>query len=93
MQKMLLSALVLGLFEQKFTAINFEGGKWTRAPENACRVYTALETGATVDVLRMGTNNLVAFRATKGLHITVCGSVASFDEGFEAMGTVTEPRR
>lgn len=83
---------LLGLFEQKFTAINFESGKWTRTPEGLCRAYAATEKGATVEVLRLGTNNLVAFRATRGLHVTICGSVAAFDEGFEAMGTVTELR-
>ena len=92
MSFMLFSVLLLGLFEQKFTAINFENSKWTRTPEQSCRVYTALEDGSTVDVLRMGSSNLVKFRATKGLRVTVCGSVASFDEGFEALGAVTEPK-
>jgi hypothetical protein len=28
--------------------------------------------------------NLVQLKAKKGLKVTVCGSVAAFDEGFEA---------
>jgi hypothetical protein len=73
----------LGFFEQKFTAINFEKGKWERTAQLSCYTYTADENGATVDVLRFGTSNLVPFKATKGLKVSVCGSVATFDEGFE----------
>ena len=83
----------LGWFEQKFSAINFETHKWTRTLEPSCRVYTAVEDGAHVDVLRIGTNNLVAFRATKGLKVSICGSTASFDEGFDALGNVVQPAR
>lgn len=75
----------LGFFEQKFSSINFEKGKWNRTEQLPCYTYAAIENGATVDVLRIGTNNLVPFRATKGLKVTVCGSTAAFDEGFEAI--------
>ena len=79
-----LCADTLGFFEQRFSAINFEKSKWTRTEENSCRTYTALENGATVDVMRYGTNNQVPFRALKNLKVTICGSTAAFDEGFEA---------
>ena len=74
----------LGFFEQKFGSINFEKSKWSRTVQLPCYTYTALENGAMVDVLRIGTSNLVPFRATKGLKVMVCGSTAAFDEGFEA---------
>jgi len=84
----LLSSLVfaesLGFVEQKFSHLNFERGKWSRTAQLPCYTYTALENGATVDVLRFGMSNLVPFRAAKGLKVTVCGSTAAFDEGFEA---------
>ena len=83
-----LSAEPLGFFEQKFSSINFEKGKWSRSAQLPCYTYTATENGATVDVLRIGTNNLVPFRATKGLKVIVCGSTAAFDEGFEAIKPV-----
>ena len=79
-----LSADTLGFLEQKFSAINFEKGKWSRTVQLPCFTYTATENGATVDVLRIGTGNLVPFKGTKGLKVTVCGSTAAFDEGFEA---------
>lgn len=74
----------LGFVEQKFSHLNFEKGKWTRSIQLPCYTYTATEDGATVDVLRIGMSNLVPFRALKGLKVTVCGSTAAFDEGFEA---------
>jgi len=83
-----LCAESLGFFEQKFTSINFEKGKWSRNAQLPCYKYTASENGATVDVLRLGTNNLVPFRATTGLTVVVCGSTAAFDEGFEAIKPV-----
>ena len=79
-----LFADTLGFFEQRFTAINFEKSKWTRTEENSCRTYTALETGAKVDVMRYSTSNMVPFKATKNLKVVICGSTAAFDEGFEA---------
>ena len=74
----------LGFVEQKFSHLNFEKGKWNRIEQPPCYTYTASQDGATVDVLRIGMNNLVPFRATKGLRVVVCGSTAAFDEGFEA---------
>jgi hypothetical protein len=80
-----LSAETLGFIEQKFSAINFEKGKWDRTAQSPCFIYAAKENGAVVDVLRIGMGNLVPFRATKdGLKVIVCGSTAAFDEGFEA---------
>jgi hypothetical protein len=79
-----LSADTLGFVEQKFSFINFEKGKWERAPHALCYAYSARQDGAVVEVLRIGTSNLVPFKATKGLAVTVCGSTAIFDEGFEA---------
>jgi hypothetical protein len=75
----------LGFLEQKFNTINFEKGKWSRTEKLPCYVYAAKETGATVEIMRFGTNNLVPFRASRdALNVTVCGSTAAFDEGFEA---------
>jgi hypothetical protein len=75
----------LGYLEQKFNSINFEKGKWARVDKGACWVYTAKESNALVEIMRFGTSNLVPFHATKeGLTVTVCGSTAAFDEGFEA---------
>jgi len=74
----------LGYLEQKFNSINFEKGRWTRTEKLPCYVYEAKENGATVEIMRAGTSNLVPFRASKGLMVTVCGSTAAFDEGFEA---------
>jgi hypothetical protein len=73
----------LGFVEQKFTDLHFERGKWSRAVQFPCYTYKALEDGATVNVLRYGTSNLVPFKATRGLAVTVCGSIATFDEGFQ----------
>ena len=78
-----LFAGTVGFVEQYFSDIHFERSKWDRDTRLPCFIYTALENGATVEVLRIGTNNLVPFRANKGLKVTVCGSVAAFDEGFE----------
>jgi hypothetical protein len=75
----------LGYLEQKFNSINFEKGKWSRVDKAACYVYTAKESGAVVEIMRFGTSNLVPFRATTtGLTVTVCGSTAALEEGFEA---------
>ena len=75
----------LGYLEQKFNSINFEKGKWARVDKGSCWVYTAKESNALVEIMRVGTSNLVPFHATKeGLTVTVCGSTAAFDEGFEA---------
>jgi hypothetical protein len=79
-----LFADTLGFVEQKFSHLNFEKAKWSRSVQLPCYTYTATENGATVDVLRMGTSNLVPFKAEKGLKVTVCGDTAAFDEGFEA---------
>jgi hypothetical protein len=79
-----LSAGTLGFIEQKFSFINFEKGKWDRAPQASCYAYAAKEDGAVVEILRIGAGNLVPFKATKGLTVTVCGSTAVFDEGFDA---------
>lgn len=92
MQLGLLGFLLLGFFEQRFATINFEAAKWTRTVEQSCRIYTANENGANVEVVRLEANNLVGFRASKGLRVAICGSVAAFDEGFEATGKVTEPK-
>ncbi len=83
------SADTLGFVEQKFTYLNFERGKWDRVPKLPCYSYSAKEDGAVVEVLRMGAGNLVPFRATKGLSVSVCGSTATFDEGFEAAVPIT----
>jgi hypothetical protein len=73
----------LGFVEQKFSDLHFEAGKWSRAAQPPCYTYTAREDGATVNVLRIGMGNLVPFKARKNLSVTVCGSVAAFEEGFE----------
>ena len=74
----------LGFVEQKFSDINFEKGKWTRVAQPPCYTYTATDDGATVDILRIGTSNLVPFKAAQGLKVLICGSTAAFDEGFQA---------
>ena len=74
----------LGYLEQKFNSINFEKSKWSRTEKLPCYVYEAKENGATVEIMRAGTSNLVPFRASKGLTVTICGSTAALDEGFEA---------
>jgi hypothetical protein len=74
----------LGFIEQKFNSINFEKSKWSRTEKLPCYVYEAKENGATVEIMRAGTSNLVPFRASKGLTVTICGSTAALDEGFEA---------
>ena len=79
------SGETLGYLEQKFNSINFEKGKWTRSEKAACFVYAAKESNSLVEIMRFGTSNLVPFRANKeGLTVTVCGSTAAFEEGFEA---------
>lgn len=79
-----LSADTLGFIEQKFSYLSFERGKWDRAAQLPCYVYSARQDGAIVEVLRIGASNLVPFKAVKGLTVTICGSTATFDEGFEA---------
>ena len=78
-----LSAGTLGFVQQHFSDIHFEKGKCDRTAQLPCFTYTATENGATVEVLRIGTNNLVPFRASKGFKVTVCYNTAAFDEGFE----------
>ncbi len=78
-----MGADTLGFVEQKFSDIHFEKGKWSRTTQLPCYTYTAQVDGAVVEVLRFGMGNLVPFKATKGLKVTVCGSIAAFDEGFE----------
>lgn len=87
------SAETLGFIEQRFSYLNFEKGKWDRLanPDIPCYTYTARENDATVEVLRFGMSNLVSFKATKGLKVTVCGPIAAFDEGFEAGAPVPMP--
>ena len=92
MKRLFVAALVsmsllgetLGFIEQRFNSINFEKGKWTRTVKIPCYVYEAKEDGAAVEIMRFGTSNLVAFHGNKGLTVTICGSTAAFDEGFEA---------
>jgi hypothetical protein len=80
-----LSADTLGYVQQKFSAINFEKGKWTRTAQLPCYAYVADADGARVEVMRYGTANLVPFKASKrGLTAMVCGDTVAFDEGFEA---------
>ena len=93
-----LGADTLGFVEQKFSDLHFEKGKWSRNLQLPCYTYTALQDGAVVEVLRIGLGNLVPLKATKGLKVTVCGSTAAFDEGFEAgspiaNGTVQKRRQ
>jgi hypothetical protein len=78
-----LGADTLGFVQQKFGDLHFEKGKWSRTVQLPCYTYTAQVDGAVVEVLRFGMGNLVPFKAAKGLKVTVCGSVAAFDEGFE----------
>jgi hypothetical protein len=80
-----LCADTLGYVQQKFSAINFEKGKWLRTAQLPCYSYVANADGAGVEVMRYGTANLVPFKATKrGLTAMVCGDTVAFDEGFEA---------
>lgn len=78
-----LGADTLGFVQQKFGDLHFEKSRWSRTAQLPCYAYTALDNGATVDVLRYGMGNLVPLKATKGLRVIVCGDVAAFDEGFE----------
>ncbi len=79
----MLEADTLGFVEQRFSDIHFDRGRWSRSVQLPCYTYSAQEDGAVVEVLRIGMGNLVAFKATKGLKVTVCNSMAAFDEGFE----------
>lgn len=79
-----LSADTLGFVEQKFSYLSFDRGAWDRDAKLPCYLYTARQDGAVVEVLRIGSGNLVPFKATKDLTVKVCGDTASFDEGFEA---------
>jgi hypothetical protein len=78
-----LGADTLGYVQQKFSDLHFEKGKWRRTGQLPCSAYVAEADGAVVEVLRIGMGNLVPFKAKKDLAVTVCGSVVSFDEGFE----------
>lgn len=78
----------LGFFEQKFSDLHFQKGAWSRTAQLPCYSYTAQVDGAKVDVLRIGMGNLVLFKAKRGLTVTVCGSIAAFDEGFETEAPV-----
>lgn len=78
-----IGADTLGYVQQYFSDLSFEKGKWSRSGQPPCYSYSAQTDGATVEVLRIGTSNLVPFKAKKGLTVTVCGSIAAFDEGFE----------
>jgi hypothetical protein len=84
-----LSADTLGFVEQRFSDLHFEKGRWSRSLQLPCYTYTALEDGAQVEVLRIGLGNLVPLKATKGLKVTVCGSTAAFDEGFETESPIS----
>ena len=86
-----MSADTLGFVEQNFSFINFDKGKWDRAPQGACYSYSAKEDGAVVEVLRIGAGNLVPFKAMKGLTVTLCRTTAIFDEGFEAGPPIPVP--
>jgi hypothetical protein len=79
-----LSADTLGFVELKFSDLHFEKGTWSRTAQTACFAYAALADGATLEVLRIGMANFISFKAKRGLTVTVCGSVAAFDEGFQA---------
>jgi hypothetical protein len=83
-----LGAETLGFIQQKFSDLHFEKGNWTRTVQLPCYTYEAQADGAVVEILRIGMGNLVQFKAKKGLKVTVCGSVAAFDEGFEATSPV-----
>lgn len=93
----MLGADTLGFVEQKFSDLHFEKGRWSRSLQLPCYTYTALEDGAVIEVLRIGLGNLVPLKATKGLKVTVCGSTAAFDEGFETgsplLNTAAQKRR
>jgi hypothetical protein len=78
----------LGFVEQRFAYLHFEKDKWTRAAQPPCYIYTAREDNATVELLGIGSSDLVPFRAKKGLTVTACGEVAALEEGFET-GAVT----
>lgn len=73
----------LGFVEQRFADLHFEKDKWVRAAQPPCYVYTAREDNATVEVLGIGSSDLVPFRAKKGLTVTACGEIAALEEGFE----------
>lgn len=74
----------LGFVQQRFSHVYFERGKWARVAQLPCFTYTATADGATVEFLAIGGSDLIPFRATKGLSVTVCGSSAAMEEGFEA---------
>jgi hypothetical protein len=79
----LLNADTLGFVEQKFSDLHFEKGKWSRTVQLPCYTYVAQEDGAIVEIVRYGMSNFVPFKASRGLRVTVCGSIAAFEEGFE----------
>jgi hypothetical protein len=74
----------LGFVEQRFGHVYFERGKWTRQAQLPCFIYTATADNAKVEFLVRGGSDLVPFHAKKGLAVTVCGSTAAMEEGFEA---------
>src|SRR3954466_3121681 len=78
-----LSADTLGFVEQKFSDLHFEKGKWSRTVQLPCYTYVAQEDGAIIEIVRYGMSNFVPFKASRGLRVTVCGSIAAFEEGFE----------
>ena len=81
----------LGFIEQTFGAIYFAKGKWDRTVNSPCYTYSANVDGATVEIMRYGLSNLVQFKATKGLKVTVCTQTAAFDEGFETAKPLEAP--
>lgn len=94
----ILGADTLGFVEQKFSDLHFEKGTWSRTAQLPCYTYEAQADGAKVEILRIGMGNLVQLKAKKGLKVSVCGSVAAFDEGFETGaplpgGTVQQQNR
>ena len=85
----MLGADTLGFVEQKFSDLHFEKGNWSRTAQLPCYTYESQTDGAVVEILRIGMGNLVQLKAKKGLKVTVCGSVAAFDEGFETGAPAT----
>ncbi len=74
----------LGFVQQKFSFLSFERGKWDRAAQGSCAIYSARQDDAIAEILRIGAGNLVPFKAKTGMKVVVCGDTASFDEGFDA---------
>jgi hypothetical protein len=55
----------LGFVEQRFAYLHFEKDKWTRAAQPPCYVYAAREDNATLELLGIGSSDLVPFRTKK----------------------------